>query len=162
MCFKKIAYNWLSAFEELPPCYDASGALVEPSEIESLCFPDEESRRIAFAFMNGKIAFAYWCIIGDDFHVKRWMLGDFPHDLSGIDAESRGRLLELAIQLENCMKNNVVFKLNAGKRVGSYNLAACRSITDQSDAILAESLGIADVLGDIDLLYGQIVKTDFE
>ena len=54
------------------------------------------------------------------------------------------------------------YKLNAGKRVGNYNLAKCREITDRADAILVSAFGLAPVWDDIELLYTQIVKTNFE
>ena len=53
------------------------------------------------------------------------------------------------------------FKLNAGRRVGNYNLAKCRDITDRSDRILAGALGYGDVWEDIELYYAQTVKTEF-
>ena len=35
------------------------------------------------------------------------------------------------------MNKNLVFKLNAGKNIGNYNLARCRHVTDKSDKGLA-------------------------
>jgi hypothetical protein len=49
----------------------------------------------------------------------------------------------------------------AARRVGNYNLAKCRDVTDKSDRILAEALGFADVWEDIEFYYGQTMKTDF-
>ena len=59
------------------------------------------------------------------------------------------------------MKKATTFKLNAGKRVGNYNLARCRSVTDESDAIFADAFGFDQVWQDIELLYVQCVRTDF-
>ena len=59
------------------------------------------------------------------------------------------------------MVQNASFKLNAGKRVGNYNLAKCRTVTDKSDLIIARSLGFLEVWEDIELYYTQVVKTDF-
>ena len=57
---------------------------------------------------------------------------------------------------------NVVFKLNAGKRVGNFNLARCRSVTDQTDELWSAALGLTDCRDDIDLSYAKIVKTSFD
>lgn len=63
--------------------------------------------------------------------------------------------------LDECMRTNTSYKVNAGKRVGNYNLAKCRSVTDASDKILAEALGLAQAWEDIELMYAQVVKTHF-
>jgi len=49
----------------------------------------------------------------------------------------------------------------AGRRVGNYNLAKCRDVTDKSDALFAEALGFRDLLTEVELYYAQVVKTDF-
>ena len=54
------------------------------------------------------------------------------------------------------MKEAVSFKVNAGKRVGNYNLARCRQVTDRSDRILARVFGFDDVWEDIELLYHPV------
>jgi hypothetical protein len=112
-------------------------------------------------FLNGKIMFVFWCIIGDDFDVTRWMFEDFPIEFSTISPFDRRLLLPFAMELDACMRANSSFKLNAGKRVGNYNLARCRHITDKSDLIFAEHLGLLDVWPDIELMYAQVVKTSF-
>jgi hypothetical protein len=52
--------------------------------------------------------------------------------------------------------------LNAGKRVENYNLAKCRTVTDKSDMMLVRIIGLDRAWDDIELLYVQTVKTDFE
>ena len=86
----------------------------------------------------------FWFAIGDDFDVTRWNFADFPADLSKLPAKQRDALLAIAPKLEKAMENAVQFKLNAGRRVGNYNLAKCRDVTDESDRILAEALGLQD------------------
>ena len=59
------------------------------------------------------------------------------------------------------MSKSIQYKVNAGLRVGTYNLAKCRHVTDQSDALFASELGFDDVLEDIDLYCAQTVRTNF-
>jgi len=54
------------------------------------------------------------------------------------------------------------FKLNAGRKVGNYNLAKCRHITDRTDALFLKLLQLETVFDDLDLYYAQVVKTDFD
>jgi hypothetical protein len=59
------------------------------------------------------------------------------------------------------MRGAIQYKVNAGRRVGNYNLAKCRHVTDKSDSIIAKALGLSSVLDDVELYYAQTVKTDF-
>jgi hypothetical protein len=159
--FKKTAYNWITCCKELPPCYDADGHPVPHTKFAPVYFPDEQRRDLALLILNGKLMFAFWCLVGDDFDVTQWMLGEFPIDLQKIPPRSARELVSLVPSLEDCMRRNVSFKLNAGRRVGTYNLAKCRRSTDVIDRILAVSLGIDHLWDDIELLYEQVVRTDF-
>ena len=159
--FKKTAYNWLNFCVTLPPCYDADGNRVSHTKFGEVWLPDAISRSIVSAFLNGKIMYAFWCMVGDDFDVTRWMFAEFPFDMAFLSEQQKKALCELNAKLDACMKTNTSFKLNAGKRVGNYNLARCRSITDASDRIFADALGLTEAWEDIELMYSQVVKTDF-
>ena len=158
--FKKSAYNWLNFCRAFPPCYEGSRR-VEHTEFGDIYFRDTAACEMAKMLANGKLMMIFWFAIGDDFHVTRWNFADFPVDLANIPAKQRERLLAIASKLEKAMEAAIQFKLNAGRRVGNYNLAKCRDVTDQSDLILAETLGFADVWEDIELYYAQTIKTDF-
>jgi hypothetical protein len=149
--YKKTAYNWLNFCRKLPPCYDRQGKSIPHTKFGTVYFADARTRDLAFLFLNGKISFVFWCMVGDDFDVTQWMFADFPLDLRSIPDRRSARLLQ-----------NFSFMLNAGKKVGNYNLAKCRDVTDKSDSIFAGLLGIESAWPDIELLYNQIVKTDFE
>lgn len=86
---------------------------------------------------------------------------DFPFDLERLPKNRAVKLLRNFPRLEAAMAEAVQFKQNAGKRVGNYNLAKCRNITDVSDRLFCEALEISDVWEDIELYYVQTVRTDF-
>ena len=90
------------------------------------------------------------------------MFADLPLALTHLDAEKRKELSAMVPDLKSAVEDAVQYKLNAGKRVGNYNLAKCRSITDKSDLIFAQAFGVDYAWDDVELLYAQIVKTDFE
>ena len=159
--FKKTAYNWLNFCEQLPPCYDASEKPISHTEFGLLCFEDPKLRQLAMLLANGKLMLAYWFAVGDDFHVTRWNFADFPCDLKSLSKGHALELLKISPRLEAAMTDAVQFKQNAGKKVGNYNLAKCRHVTDVSDRLFCEALGISDVWEDIELYYVQTVRTDF-
>ena len=158
--FKKTAYNWLNFCRKLPPCYE-DGRLVEHTKFGQMYFSTTETCQLAMLLGNGKIAFIFWCAVGDDFDVTRWNFGNFPIDFNQLQTATRQKLLETVPTLEQAMDEAIQFKLNAGRRVGNYNLAKCRHITDLSDRIFAQTLGLSHVWDDIELYYAQVVKTDF-
>ena len=159
--FKKTAYNWLNFCRKQPPCYDRQGMLVPQTKFGQIYFNDEETLELAMLLANGKLMLVYWFIVADDFDVTRWNFTDLPIDLHRLSTRYKTRLRRLAAELEKAMLRNTQFKLNAGKKVGNYNLAKCREITDRSDAIFLEALGVGKVWEDIELYYMQAVRTDF-
>ena len=159
--YKKTAYNWLTFCRKMPPCYDANGDSVPHTKFGNLFFSDEETRQLAMLLANGKIMVAFWFAVGDDFDVTRWNFGEFPIDLLSLSSSQRSSLLDLLSPLEEAMDNAIQFKLNAGRRVGNYNLAKCRDVTDSIDQIFAEVLDLHPVWEDLELYYAQTVRTDF-
>ena len=159
--FKKTAYNWLNFCRRQPPCYDSQGNAVPHTKFGRVYFPDNQSLELAMLLANGKLMLVYWFAVADDFDVTHWNFADFPIDFRRLEPNHRKRLLELTSELEGAMHENTQFKLNAGKRVGNYNLAMCRRITDRSDAIFLDALGIIDAWDDVELYCAQAVRTDF-
>lgn len=160
--FKKSAYNWLNFCRQMPPCYDEKGHRIPHTQFGTINFFDKATRDLAFLFLNGKIMFLFWAIVADDFHVAEWMFADFPIDFDAIPQKQRELLLSLADELEKAMRENTSYKLNAGKKVGNYNLAKCRDVTDRADLIFSVSLGIQNAWPEAEHMYSEIVKTDFE
>ena len=159
--FKQTAYNWLNFCRVLPPCYDAHGEQIPHTEFGGLHLPTLSLCKLAMLLANGKLMFCFWAAVGDDFHVARWNFADFPIDLDALPSKTRQALLRQATRLEAAMEDAVQFKRNAGKRVGNYNLARCRSITDVSDRLFLNALGAGHLWDEIELYYTQTVRTDF-
>ena len=158
--FKKTAYNWLNFCRELPPCFEGDRP-VEHTKFGQIYFQDSETCQLAMLLADGKLLFVWWCAVGDDFDVTRWNFGEFPMDFPRLAPATRSSLLTLVPALEEAMKGALQFKLNAGRRVGNYNLAKCRHVTDESDRLLAEVLGLSEVWEDAELYCAQVVRTDF-
>ncbi len=158
--FKQAAYNWVSFGYSEPPCYSETGRQIPQTKVGRIFATDEPSRNVMHTLLNGKIAFIWWAMMGDDFDVTRKDFEFLPFPAQ-IDPERQSELVSLSSSLNVAMNENLVFKLNAGKRVGNYNLARCRAVTDISDRIWADLLGLAHHIDEIDLTYAQIVKTDF-
>lgn len=159
--FKTNAYNWLSVFADEPPAEDQFGRPTPQTEISWLNFPTEPLRDLALICLAGKWAYAWWVTYGDDFHVTKRLLESFPVNLQKLAKSSQAvRLLELATELQTEMSNHVVYKLNAGKRIGNYDLNACRHLTDEADQLLADFWNTHDKLPAVNLLQHQTIRAD--
>ena len=159
--FKKTAYNWLNFCRKLPPCYEGS-ARVEHTQFGDIYFRTDEERDLAMLLCNGKLMFVFWAATCDDFHVPNWSFEDFPIDIDSLSPSRRQPLLAIQPELEEAMIQATQFKLNAGKNIGNYNLAKCRHVTDQSDRLFCDAIGLAGDWDDIELYCVQVVKTDFD
>lgn len=158
--FKQTAYNWLTVCRDLPPCYKGENQ-VPHSKVGNLYFADEDTCALAMLLASGKLMLTYWLCIGDDFDLTKSNLASFPADLDSLPEPARDRLLALLPDVKAAMKDAIQYKANAGRRVGTYNLAKCRHVTDRSDALFASALGFDEVLEDIELYYAQAIRTDF-
>ncbi len=159
--FKKTSYNWLNFCSEMPACYNEKGQTIPHTQFGHLYFKDSITYQLAMLLANGKLMLTFWLMIGDDFHVTQWNFTDFPTNFECLSEQQTADLLRIFPRLKFAMKENTQFKLNAGKKVGNYNVAKCRLITDISDKIFCESIGLCDVWEDIELYYAQAVRTDF-
>ena len=70
-------------------------------------------------------------------------------------------LLALFQELESAMGANLAFKRNAGKNIGSYNLAKCRYVTDKANKVWLEAAALSDLQEVIELGHSMIVRTSF-
>lgn len=160
--WKKTAYNWLCCCRQLPPSFDEAGQPTTKTNFGELYFESADARDIAFVALNTKAAFLFWCMMGDDLNVPRWVFADFPLNLAALPADIEAELVDIREPLHQAMEEAVSFKLNAGKKVGNYNLAKCRSVTDGADKALIQAMSICEAAEDFELLYVQMVRTDFD
>ncbi len=153
--FRNVAMYFLSFTHQQAPCFDANGRQIPHTGYNTIYFNSKDARDIAFLALNGKIGYAFWIAIGDDFHVTQQFSSSFPWNPNHLPSDVRQQLLALVPELKKAVKKEIQFEQNAGLRVGNYNLVKCRNITDKSDAIIAKHLGFDAVWDDIELFYTQ-------
>jgi hypothetical protein len=133
--FKQSAYNWLAVSKKPAPCYDGNGKKIPQSQVADIFLFDEETSDNTLLFLNGKIAFSYWLTYGDEFHVTKDDLLSMVAPFNNLTSDDKSTLKELATEFFEGLKNSVQYKLNAGKKVGTYNTSRLWYITDKSDMI---------------------------
>ena len=160
--FKQTAYNWLTFCIEKPPASDLDGHPVGQTGYGTVHVLNEEQRDLFMILANGLLMFTWWLLIGDDFHVTKGNFASSPFGPGQLSADQQALVLALRPELEEEMRRNLVFKRNAGKNIGNYNLARCRRVTDQADRIWLDALGLANLWEDLATERALVVRTSFD
>ena len=160
--FKQTAYNWLTFCVDQPPVYAPDSSILPQTKYGTVQFRNRDDRDLFMLLTNGKLVFIWWAAIGDDFDVTQTNFASAPFGPGRLTEQQRKYLLSLLPQLKAAMIDNLVFKLNAGKNIGNYNLARCRHVTDKSDRVWLEALGMSDLWNEIELEYSLVVRTSFK
>jgi len=138
--FKQNAYNWICIATSSPPSFSTSNKPIPQTQIADIALRDEETQRILLLLFAGKLFFAYWLVYGDEFHTTQDLFQSFSFPFTKVSPPDLSQLLNLSKDFESELPRTVQFKLNAGKRVGTYNTAKLWHLTDQSDAIFLKYL----------------------
>jgi hypothetical protein len=106
-----------------------------------LPFSSIEARDFAYVLLAGRIGLAWWAVQGDDFDVTKGILEGMPGNHDGAPADLRKVATRWAPRIAEAQSKATVWKLNKGKRVGNWNLAACRDVTDPADLAVLAAVG---------------------
>ncbi len=134
LSFKQNAYNWIAVSIDPAPCWENSKK-IEQTQTQSIFFNTQEERDVILLLLGGKIFFSYWLTFGDEFHVTKNDLLSFRFPFKLLSREDKLKLLNLAKKFVDRLEETIQYKLNAGKRVGTYNTSKLWSITDSADRI---------------------------
>ena len=160
--FKQSGYNWITFCSDKPPVIGPQGQRLEQTQYSRVgLFADKESRDMAMTILNGRLMFLWWIAVGDDFHLTKTNCESAPFGPLKLPSEHQYQVNRVVPYLKEAMAENVTYKQNAGKQIGNYNLALCRDVTDRSDKILLDALGLPDLWDDIELDYSLVVRTEF-
>ena len=53
-------------------------SLIPQSQLDSLNIADAKNFDAMQLLVNGKLMFVFWCVLGDDFHVTKGLIQEFP------------------------------------------------------------------------------------
>ncbi len=133
--YKQTAYNWISVSSKMPPCYDRKDNPIAQSEVKVLNIDSENNKEYLLLLLNSKIFFSYWLTFGDEFHLTNNNINSMRIPIKYFSEQDKKILSELSRIFEKRLNDTLQYKINAGKRVGSYNTSKLWDITDKSDWI---------------------------
>jgi len=159
--FSSTAYNWLTVTSKMPPVYDLQDNLLEQTKYGTLYFDNPDDAWFSLSIFTSTFAYWFWLVFGDGFDVTKKLLGSIPLYPSHFDHQIYSALVNLGKLVQIEMENHVVYKINAGKKIGNYNLRLCRNVTDQVDELIFQGTGLSkgDLL-DIKSFCSSMIKTE--
>ena len=131
--FRTNAYNWLPVFVDIPPAEDAQGRPTKQTKIAAIWFSDSHDRDLALSLLSSRWAYVWWAMVGDDFDVTGGGLLTTP--LPRITPESRTKALQLVEKLRFVTRQNIAWKLNAGKKIGNWYMPGARDVVEELDTL---------------------------
>ena len=159
--FKQTALYYMSIFVDDPPSWSMDGKRTPQTKIGKISFRTEEERDIAFVMLAGRLGVWWWGTTGDDFDVTTGLLESFPISISQIES-SHSELLKLSRRLRKEQLRHPLVTKYAGKEMGNYDMSRCRHITDESDQLILQALGLDEYWSDILLADAGLAKVTGE
>jgi hypothetical protein len=133
--FKQSAYNWIAVSKKPAPCYDSNDKLTPQTKVGSMSFISNKIAQYSMLFLNGKLYFSFWLTYGDEFDVTKDNMLNMQTPFDKLTATDEAVLEKLADEFSKGLGHTIQYKLNAGKKVGTYNTSRLWHITDKSDTI---------------------------
>ena len=107
-----------------------------------LGLPDDETRLLAIAALNGHVAYGWLRAFGDGFHVKVSDYADFTIPDSWIDGDDREEALRFGRRLVEAIPASRSDKLNAGVVWPNVDFYQQEELIEELDRFHIESLGL--------------------
>ena len=156
--FEMNALYYLKIYIDVPPVKTPDGSLAPPRMANTLNFKTEADRDVAFVLLSGRIAFWWWASTGDDLNLTKGTLESLPISVTSLK-EVEVQLIHLAKELRRRQKSVLSYTKYRGNEIGNYDMTKCRDITDQSDQVILEALGLSMYWSDLLLADAQMSKS---
>lgn len=138
------AYNWLCAYDHIPPSADENKKPYISGTTKIYYLPDRESRDFCIAMLNNRIAYWFWSVIGDGFHLNVSFLSAYS---VGKDTFSKSQYFELCClgrKYSEEIKNHPTVSYNAGKKIVNYSHWEAMDTVQRIEKIIIDALDLSD------------------
>lgn len=149
---------WFPVLFGAPPVLDAPGAVIEERDhrVIELRLRESESRLLAGAALAGKVSYAWWSAVGDDFDVNADE-ADLARTLAA-QVEATPELLELAAAVRDEGRRHAFVSTNNDGYV-NVRWSSARAVTDRFDRALLEAAGLLEHWRALNIWYRQCMRS---
>lgn len=138
------AYNFLNVFLRPPPTAVGNGKMLSENPLHAIRCATPEDSLVVFSILTSHLAYWWWHIHGDGFHVSRRFITEFPF---GSDVWKRGdvgKLHKSGATLWSAIKKSPIVSLNRGRTSLSYSPNGFNDMRRCADEVLAGATGLND------------------
>lgn len=140
MVLNGTAYNWICAYDHIPPSTDEDGNSYISSTSKKYYFPDEESRDFSIALLSNRIAYWYWIATGDGFHLNTSFITDYNVSKMNFTPLQYKEMCSLGSDYSAKIKKHPTISYNAGKRIISYSHWEAIELIEKIENIIVSAL----------------------
>ncbi|MGM1028975.1 MAG: Eco57I restriction-modification methylase domain-containing protein [Actinomycetota bacterium] len=149
---------WFPVLFGVPPVLDSHGSVIEQADhrVRQLRLGDGESRLIAGAALAGKVTYAWWSAVGDDFDCNPDE-AEIGRKLAAAVPET-AELLRLARAVRDAGKRQAFVSKNNDGYI-NVRWTAARDATDAFDRAILETAGLLEYWRPLNIWYRQCMRS---
>lgn len=136
------AYNFLNVYRPTKLLKSEKIHILSESPVHYMEFKTESEANIAFAILCSRLVFWLWHVLGDGFHVSRWLFNYVPFNLNSLACNDQKALLSLGKSLWNKVQKHRFVSLNSKRLSIGFRPLFCQNELDEIDSILIRTSGI--------------------
>ena len=136
------AYNFLNVFLNPPQGVLASASVLSEHPLHAMDFPTRDDAAAAFALLSSHLAFWWWHVTQDGFHVTARFLAGLPFGADALYGASRATLAACGEKLWSLIRADPIVSLNRGRSSLAYSPNGFDDMRREVDHVLADLAGL--------------------
>ena len=136
------AYNFLNVFLNPPPGVLADVPVLSEHPLHAMEFSTREEAAAAFGLLSSHLAFWWWNVTQDGFHVTARFLRGLPFGSDALSGTARETLAECGERLWSLIRAEPVVSLNRGRSSLAYSPNGFDGVRHEIDHVLADIAGL--------------------
>lgn len=136
------AYNFLNVFLRPDVGSFRRGVSLSEHPLHSIRCTSSKDAVAVFAILSSHLAYWWWHMQGDGFHVSRRFIAEFPFGLQGPTGQQVDALAECGAELWARIKTHPIISLNRGRTSLAFTPNGHDDIRRQIDQLLADAMGL--------------------
>ena len=136
------AYNFLNVFLNPPQDVLARAPVLSEHPLHAMDFPSRGDAAAAFALLSSHIAFWWWRVTQDGFHVTSRFLTSLPFGADTLYGSTGARLAEFGERLWSLIRTDPIVSRNRGRTSLAFSPNGFDDLRLDIDSTLAELAGL--------------------
>lgn len=136
------AYNFLNVFLNPPQDVLAQAPALSEHPLHAIDFSAREDAAAVFALFSSHIAYWWWRVSQDGFHVTARFLAGFPFGTDALNGATRATLAACGEKLWSLIRTDPIVSLNRGRTSLAYSPNGFDDVRCEIDCALATLAGL--------------------